>query len=74
MNVVQTLKNLKEAFPKFQLDTLLKIVECVVEEEAPPVQKQGIVFKPSKRQHLADKTSSGQRILTDGYDYVDDED
>ena len=32
INVIQTLKNLNKEFPRFQLDTLIKIVECVVEK------------------------------------------
>ena len=32
INVIQTLKNLNKEFPRYQLDTLIKIVECVVEQ------------------------------------------
>jgi hypothetical protein len=37
INVIQTLKNLNKEFPRFQLDTLIKIVECVVEKSEYPV-------------------------------------
>ena len=32
INVIQTLKNLNKEFPRFQLETLLKIVECIQED------------------------------------------
>lgn len=32
INVIQTLKNLNREFPRFQLDTLIKIVECICDE------------------------------------------
>ncbi len=32
VNIIQTLKNLNKEFPRFQLDTLLKIVDCIVED------------------------------------------
>lgn len=37
INVIQTLKNLNKEFPRFQLDTLIKIVECVVEKSEYPL-------------------------------------
>ena len=32
INVIQTLKNLNKEFPRFQLETLLKIVECIQDD------------------------------------------
>ena len=32
INVIQTLKNLNKEFPRYQLETLLKIVECIQED------------------------------------------
>ncbi len=32
IDVIQTLKNLNKEFPRFQLETLLKIVECIREK------------------------------------------
>lgn len=32
INVIQTLKNLNREFPRYQLDTLIKIVECICDE------------------------------------------
>lgn len=31
VNIIQTLKNLNKEFPRYQLETLLKIVDCIVE-------------------------------------------
>lgn len=33
INVIQTLKNLNKEFPRFQLETLIKIVDCIVEKQ-----------------------------------------
>lgn len=32
INVIQTLKNLNKEFPRYQLETLLKIVECIQDD------------------------------------------
>lgn len=61
---IETLKKLNETFPKFQVPTLLKIIDCYVEKTAFVKSDNGIEFSPSKKGHLIDKTSKGQRILT----------
>lgn len=32
INVIQTLKNLNKEFPRYQLETLLKIIECIQDD------------------------------------------
>lgn len=68
IDAIETLKKLNETFPKFQIPTLLKIIDCYVEKDLN--SKPGIEFLP-KRHHIKDKTSSHQRILTQnaGSDY-----
>lgn len=62
INTIQTIKNLKETFPRFQIDTILKILECVSEDS---IIENGILIEKN-RKHVADKTSNKQNIINDG--------
>lgn len=61
INAIQTIKNLKNEFPRFQIDTILKILECISEEDS---EDSGILITSNKK-HLKDKTSNNQNILND---------
>lgn len=60
INTIQTIRNLKEQFPRFQIDTILQIVECVSEDQT---SENGILIQPTKKNHIIDKTSNGQKII-----------
>lgn len=45
INVIQTLKNLNKEFPRYQLETLLKIVECIQEDYPAPDWSKTITWK-----------------------------
>ena len=45
INVIQTLKNLNKEFPRFQLETLLKIIECIQEDYPTPDWSKTITWK-----------------------------
>lgn len=59
INTIQTIRNLKEQFPRFQIDTILQIVECISEDQTP---ENGILIEPAKK-HIKDKTSNSQKII-----------
>lgn len=61
VNVIQTIKNLKNEFPRFQIDTILKIVECISEDE---LSENGLLIEPTKN-HLKDRTSKNTKIITE---------
>lgn len=58
VNVIQTIKNLKQQFPRFQVDTLLKIVECISEDEQ---QDTGMLLEG--KHHKNDKTANNIKVL-----------
>lgn len=67
LDKIATLKNLHQEFPRYQLDTMLKIIDCIVESDA---QEDGILLTPKKK-HLEDITSKNQRvIIKDGKETV----
>lgn len=53
VNTIQTIRNLKEKFPRFQLDTILQIIECIDESET---TENGMLIQP--KGHGGDKTGS----------------
>ena len=59
LDKIATLKNLHQEFPRYQLDTMLKIIDCIVESDA---QEDGILLTPKKK-HLEDMTSKNQKIV-----------
>lgn len=59
VNTIQTIRNLKEQFPRFQIDTILQIVECISETNE---SENGILIEPIKK-HIKDKTSNSQKII-----------
>lgn len=63
VNTIQTIRNLKEQFPRFQIDTILQIVECISEE---PNSENGILIQPTKKNHISDKTSNNQKVIENG--------
>lgn len=58
INRIQTLKNLKKKFPRFRLDTIIKIMECISESEN---EDNGFLIEP--KHHMGAMTSKNQRIL-----------
>ena len=56
---IQTLKNLRKQFPRFRIDTIIKIIECISENEIP---ENGILIEP--KHHIGALTSKNQKILT----------
>lgn len=59
LDKIATLKNLHQEFPRYQLDTMLKIIDCIVESTG---QENGILLTPKKK-HLEDMTSKNQKII-----------
>lgn len=59
INTIQTIRNLKETFPRFQLDTILQIIECISEDE---IQENGMLIHPTKH-HIKDITSKNIKII-----------
>lgn len=57
---IQTLKNLRKQFPRFRIDTIIKIIECISENEIP---ESGILIEP--KHHIGSMTSKNQKILSD---------
>lgn len=55
---IATLRNLHQQFPRYQLNTLLKIVDCIVESDNP---EEGMLLAQNKN-HIEDKTSNKQQI------------
>ena len=66
LDKIATLKNLHQEFPRYQLDTMLKIIDCMVESDD---QEDGILLTPKKK-HLEDMTSRNQKIISDGEETV----
>ena len=81
INVIQTLKNLNKEFPRFQLETLLKIVECIQDDVYTPYkdwtteptirynvvcEDNPFIYNTTTKNHAADKTSSHQNITSEG--------
>lgn len=58
LDKIATLKKLHQEFPRFQLDTMIKILDCIVESD---VTETGFVLT-SKKNHLEDKTSKNTVI------------
>ena len=109
IDVIQTLKNLNKEFPRFQLETLIKIVDCIVEKyeyrwydrantssitwppqpwtitcsngddsvqmtaTRPITEQEGFIYNTTTKNHIPDKTSSHQTIISSG-DLATDED
>ena len=57
---IQTLKNLRKQFPRFRIDTIIKIIECISESEIP---ENGILIEP--KHHIGSMTSKNQKIISD---------
>lgn len=82
INVIQTLKNLNKEFPRYQLETLLKIIECIQDDpiikypDYPDIKTTPwwnnqvtctpFVYNTVTKNHTADKTSSNQVITSEG--------
>lgn len=62
INQIQTIKNLRKQFPRFRIDTILKIVECISEGES---NVNGILIEP--KHHKGDITSKNQKIISSEY-------
>lgn len=56
---IQTLKNLRKQFPRFRIDTIIKIIECISENED---GDKGILIEP--KHHIGDMTSKDQKITS----------
>ena len=56
---IATLKNLHQEFPRYQLETMLKIIDCIVESD---VKEDGMLLTPKKK-HLEDRTSNKQTVI-----------
>lgn len=56
---IQTLKNLRKQFPRFRIDTIIKILECISENEN---GDKGFLIEP--KHHIGDMTSKDQKILS----------
>lgn len=59
INTIQTIRNLKNQFPRFQIDTILQIIECISEDSN---SENGILIESNKK-HISDKTSNNQKII-----------
>ena len=57
---IATLKNLHQEFPRYQLETMLKIIDCIVESD---VKEEGILLTP-KKNHIGDVTSFNQTVIS----------
>lgn len=59
INRIQTLKNLRKQFPRFRIETIIKIMECISEDES---EDKGFLIEP--KHHIGALTSKNQKILT----------
>ena len=55
---IQTLKNLRKRFPRFRIDTIIKIIECISENEN---GENGVLIEP--KYHVGEMTSKNQKII-----------
>lgn len=60
MNTKETLKNLHEEFPDFDTDTLLKILDCYVEE---PTTPSSIINIPWHESPISPSTKPWENII-----------
>ena len=61
VNKIKTLKNLNKKFPRFQLETLLTIIDCIEDEVAIfPVNKSNSTFEPPFKVTCSNKVTTDQ--------------
>ena len=59
INRIQTIKNLRKRFPRFQIDTIIEIVDCISESEN---KDKGLLIEP--KHHKGAMTSKNQKIIS----------
>ena len=64
IDVIQTLKNLNKEFPRFQLETLLKIVECIAEKHEWHPDTITAPTIPSPVWYQTDKVTCNQNCIS----------